>query len=112
MNITLGNKTETLEERTVTANDVKAYDKITKEINRLKKLADEMKADLIKEVHTFGDVDKKNPNKMTLVIGKTIVTVTNIANVRFCESDLKADNPELYEKYKKPCPYDKVTTNI
>lgn len=112
MDTTLGNKTETIEQRTITANDVKAYDKAMKELNRLKKFTEALKADLIKEVHNFGSIDKDNPKKMTLVVGKTIVTVTNVENVRFCEGDLKADNPELWESYKKPNPYDKVTTNV
>ena len=108
----IGNKTEKTELRKVTANDVKAYDKAMKELNRLKKITDAMKADLIHEVKTFGKVDKDNPDKMTLAIGKTLVTVTNVKNVRFCESDFKADNPEQWEEYRKPNPYDKVTTNV
>lgn len=112
MDTTLGNKTETIEQRTITANDVKAYDKAMKELNRLKKFTDSLKSDLIREVKTFGTIDDKNPAKMTLVIGKTIVTVTHVDNVRFCEADLKADDVETWEKYKKPNPYDKVTTNV
>ena len=112
MDSRIGVNTEKVEMRTVTANDVKAYDKAMKELNRLKKFTDEMKANLIHEVKTFGTVDDKNPRKMTLVIGKTIVTVTNVENVRFCEADLKADDVETWEKYRKPNPYDKVTTNV
>lgn len=112
MNTTLGNKTETTRMRKITANDVKAYDKAMAELNRLKKFTDELKAELIDEVHAFGEVDKKNPNKMTLVVGKTIVTVTNVANVRFCEADFKAENESLWNQYRKANPYDRVTTNV
>ena len=112
MDTTIGNKTETIEQRTITSNDVKAYNKAVAEKTRLEKFIKSMNADLIREVHLFGTVDDKNPNKMTLVVGKTIVTVTHVENVRFSESAFKADNPETWEDYKMPNPYDKVTTNV
>ena len=108
----LGNCTESVEERRVTANDVKAYAKAMAEINRLKKFTDALKDDIIHDVKLFGEVDKKNPNKKSLAVGKTIASITWIENVRFNESKYREENPDEYESYKEANPYFRVNTNV